>query len=300
MPISVSDSVSNANEQIEHAARAIGRSKLRRRVFEAIYTGKKREKTADEIARRLGLGCNQVLNAGKSLVNKHVVEQAGGYGHTSYRKIDFFHAHKRQILALAGNPKKLAAFPTKRNVSVAGPATITIPSRGAKAKQITVDDIESFREARRIRGDSQLPLTVSEGDFKRGIQRILGEPGTFTDWGGEKNDLLTTRLRLEGKRRCAAFAFKGPGTKGTLTPKKMGKNADQIQRLFQSSADVFIVQYWREIDQSVLDQMRPLAIAKSVITGRPVWYGVIDGNDSHRIHAAYHGKFGNQRVRRRP
>jgi hypothetical protein len=71
----------------------------------------------------------------------------------------------------------------------------------------------------------------------------------------------------------------------------MGKNGDQIQRLFQEDADVFFVQHWREIKPSVIDQMRALAIAKSVTTGRPVWYGIIDGQDSERLRLAYETSF---------
>lgn len=90
-------------------------------------------------------------------------------------------------------------------------------------------------------GNCQLPdLTQVKG--QEGMQQVLGEKGKFQDWGGEGNDLWTTRLRLGGKRRATAFAFKSGGTPGKLTPAKMGRNGDQIQRLFQSPADVFIVQ----------------------------------------------------------
>lgn len=44
--------------------------------------------------------------------------------------------------------------------------------------------------------------------------------------------------------RDSGFACKGPGTKGILTPARMGQNGDQIPRLFTTAADVFLVQYW--------------------------------------------------------
>jgi hypothetical protein len=71
----------------------------------------------------------------------------------------------------------------------------------------------------------------------------------------------------------------------------MGKNGDQAQRLFQEEADVFFVQHWREIDPSVIDLMRSLAVAKAVTTGKRVWYGVIDGKDSQRLCLAYSAHF---------
>ena len=71
----------------------------------------------------------------------------------------------------------------------------------------------------------------------------------------------------------------------------MGKNGDQPQRLFQEEADVFFIQHWREIKSSVVELMRSLAIAKSVTTGRRVWYGIIDGQDSERLRLAYTASF---------
>jgi len=57
----------------------------------------------------------------------------------------------------------------------------------------------------------------------------------------------------------------------------MGHNGDQIQRLFPYPADVFIVQYWNQIDESVVEQMRQFAIAASVKEARRIYFGVIDG-----------------------
>lgn len=67
----------------------------------------------------------------------------------------------------------------------------------------------------------------------------------------------------------------------------MGKNGDQIQRLMKCPADVFIVQYWAEIDDAVLDQLEKLAQLKSYLEGRKIFYGVIDGVDSTRLIQAY-------------
>ena len=291
MPLQVSDFPSNANEQIAYAAEAIGRSAARRTVFDVIHTDKRQIKTVQYIAEKGGLTRKQVLDAAKQLVNKGLVEQVKENGDTAYKKNQSLHSHKKQILALAGDKKRLATFPTKRKVAIGLPATIKLATRGAEIQQITLDDIGSFKKAHLVEPEEYLPSAISEYAFKKGVQRILGEPGKFTDWGGEKNDLLTTRLRIDGRRRTAAFAFKGPGTTGTLTPAKMGKNGDQILRLFQSSADVFIVQYWRDIAESVLDLMKNLATAKSVMHGQKVWYGLIDGVDSNRLYQAYSETF---------
>jgi hypothetical protein len=128
---------------------------------------------------------------------------------------------------------------------------------------------------------------MSESRFKTGIAKILGERGRFKDWGGERNDLYTNRVRISGRRLQAAFAFKGVGTRGILTPRMMGKNGDQIQRLFKTAAYVFLVQYWGQVAESVVEQMAEFAKAKSAVEGSLVYYGVIDGDDSNRLLKAY-------------
>lgn len=292
MALPVSDLASNAAENIHYASTIIGRSKERQRVFDAIYTGKKRVKTVRELAVMTGLSEKRVLTAGKKLAANHIVDQTKRDGRVAYQKIDFFHHHKAKILSLAGSPSKRAAFPTKRNPSGRlTPVKVTISPKRAQLTQVTIDDIGSFKKAWSVDTDAEIPKSISETQFRTGVQRILGELGTFKDWGGERSDLHSTRLLVGGKRRATAFAFKGPGTKGRLTPGKMGKNGDQIQRLFETPAQVFVVQYCGQIDQSVARQMEGLAVAKSTMTGQPIWYGIIDGKDSNRLYLAYKDKF---------
>lgn len=130
------------------------------------------------------------------------------------------------------------------------------------------------------------PTRLPEAVVKRGIIRLLGEQMDPKDWGGEANDIFTTRISLGGQRKRAAFALKGPAKKGALVPGMMGKNGDQIQRLFGSPAQVFFVQYEGEIKESIIQLMGKLAIAKAV-TERRVFYGVIDITDTYRLRIAY-------------
>lgn len=287
MPQSVSDLASNAQENIAHAAGIIGRSGHRRDVFNAIYTGKRRLKRVRELMQSTGLPRIRVLDAGKKLADNKIVEQKRINGETAYEKIDFFHAHKRRILALADSPAKLRVYPTKRNTRTGASIQLAISRQRATVVQITLDDIQSFRRAWNTTSQTFVGDRLSESAFKRGIQKIIGEGGEFKDWGGEISDLFTTRLRLAERRRPAAIALKGRATKGKLTPGKMGKNGDQIQRLFSAPADIYLIQYCRQIDESVLTQMEKLAVAKSVLSSIPVWYGVIDGQDSDRLVKAY-------------
>jgi hypothetical protein len=297
-PLPTSDFASNAPEQIEHVAKLIGRSAHKRAIFDAVYYHKAKARTVNEIATKTGLTRLQVLKVGSTLAGA-AFDQTRVDGKIAYARRREYHKYKRQILALAGSREKRDKWPTKRKVVVRVPRSVAIPSAGAKVRRVCIDDVESFAKVRAIKGGDSLPDSVSEQQFKRGVQRIIGEPGQFKDWGGERSDLYTTRLRLNGRRLHAAFAFKGPGLRTKLVLGKMGKNGDQLPRLLQEDADVFFVQHWREIDPLVMETMRNLTVAKSVTTGRSLCFGVIDGKDSHRLLLAYPKQFAKDAKKRR-
>jgi hypothetical protein len=155
-----------------------------------------------------------------------------------------------------------------------------------------VDDIDSFSAVKSVRllGAALSMSDLREERVKSFLKKVLGEGQEFRDWGGERNDLYTDKLRFRGNRRAAAFALKGRATKGTLTPKKMGKNGDQIGRLFLSEAQVFFVVYHSKIDEAVAQQMYAHAAARA-LTGARVHYCLIDGDDLARLVAAYPAEF---------
>jgi hypothetical protein len=289
--VGVRDFLSNAPEQIEQIAKIVGRG-ARQQVFVAAYRHKSPVKSVGEIQTVTGLSRMRVLQELHRLAQNHILKKTKKGEELAYETYQDIQAHKAQILRLAGNRHEREKLPTKRRVRIAGPIVVRMPATKAKAISITIDDVTSFARVKGVRPAGNLPEEVSEDDFKQGVQTILGESGNFKDWGGENSDLYSTRVIVAGKRRRAAFAFKGPGYKGKLVPGKMGKNGDQLQRMFRQAADVFFVQHWREISDSVPELMQKLAREKSVSTGRPVWYGIIDGQDSQRLRKAYPKKFG--------
>jgi hypothetical protein len=287
MSIDVTDTRSNAQDQIAHAARVIGSSDRCRKVFSAIYQGKKKIKTISEIVKMTSLDRMTVLQKAGKLSNLDIIKKTKVGKELAYEKYPFYTENKNKVLRLAGNKEALEKFPTKTNPNIRG-ATVTVSfsKKMIDAKQITIDDIDSFAKVKDLT-PSQSPGPIDEKKFKEGIQKILGEQGTFQDWGGETDDLFSTRLLINGERKSVAFGFKGKGTTGVLTPKKMGKNADQIQRLFRTPADVFLVQYWDRIDKSIIEQLKNFSAAKSAYEGRRIYYGIIDGQDTARILTAY-------------
>ena len=234
----------------------------------------------------------RVLQEAKKLSSNGVVHQTKSGGETAYGRDDFYAIQKKKILSLVKHPKKLDSFPTKTRPRPLQPNVeiIQVKAQSVKVSQITVDEIDSFSKVSKI-GPVAAPVVMAEKTFKAGVMRILGEKGKFQDWGGERNDLCTTRFRFQGKRRAVAFAFKGKGLKKKLTPALMGKNGDQIQRLFQTPAEIFLLQYWSQIEESVLEQMQMAAKVKSYSDGKRIYYGIIDGQDSARLIQAYPREF---------
>lgn len=289
MLISVTDIRSNAADQIAHAVQVLGHANQRIAVFRAIYFGKKAAKSVNEIALSTGLDRIRVLQEGRRLADNGIVGQIRAAGITSYTKYPFYSANKKKVLQLVQNPVAFAAFPTKTRPRNAIPNDIIIkvPRQQVRVRFISIDDVDSFSRVRRIRTTPGTYVKIPEAKFKAGIAKILLEKGKFQDWGGERCDLFTTKVRISRRRYPAAFAFKGPGTKGILTPAKMGKHGDQVQRLFRIAAVAFFVQYWGQIDDSINEQMEQFAKARSVTIGSQIFYCVIDGDDSCRLLAAY-------------
>jgi hypothetical protein len=289
-PTPVADRAANKNELIAQAAEVIGGGQ-RREVYKAIYHHKSKVKTVAQIASATKLTRQQVLNAGKKLADAEIVHQTKT-SETAYEQIPFYQTNKQKIFSLT-DPKKRAVYPTKRNPGGGAqlPKIIRLPTAGAKIKRVTIDDIDSLAKVKRVKAKSYLADTLSEDDFKQGMKKVLGELGVFKDRPDETSDLYSSHASMKGKRRAVAFAFKGPGLKGKLVPGKMGRNGDQIQRLFREDADIYIAQHCRQIDPSVVQQMQAHAVARSVLTGNLIYYGVIDGTDSERLRLAYPAAF---------
>jgi hypothetical protein len=285
--------VSNLNDKIVIAAQVIGKSAVKRAVFTEIYRGKNNWKTVVEIHQETGLSNIQVLKAGAKLAAHDVVEQIKVNKRTAYRKDKQLAHHRARILKAAGNKAEQDKLPTARNPK-AGAVTVKVlvPRSATVPKEITIDGIASFAKVRGIKKPvpSLRPHEWREEDIKSAFKRILGETHDHKDWGGEKNDLFTNKLRLTSTRQSAAIAFKGRATSGTLTPSKMGTNGDQIERLVGSTASVFLVVYHGKVAESIYGQLHAYALGKS-IGGRRVSYGVIDGDDLNRMMQAYPSAF---------
>jgi len=294
MPLDVSDFRSNPNETILFAAGVVGRSKDRLKVFLEIYRGKARFKTVSEIARATKLSNVRVLQEAGKLAGNHIVAKQKVNGETAYKKDSTLSHHRDRILSIVAKPSTAKKFPTKQRPHTTHSTSVTVKVRAAaaKPKEVTIDDVESFKLVRRVKHPiAGLKLDkMLETDIKAALKRIIGETRDFKDWGGERNDLFTNKFRVGSRRISAAFALKGRATKGNLTPKKMGSNGDQIGRLFLSPAEAFFVVYHSKVDESIHEQVKAFAIGRS-LNGRCVYFGIIDGDDLNRLYQAYRSSF---------
>ncbi len=124
---------------------------------------------------------------------------------------------------------------------------------------------------------------LSEEQTKKGFAEILGEPYVGKDWGGERSDLHTGKLSLDGELKSAAFMFKGPAKFKDLKCSDLGKNGDQIDRLFSEPVEICVLQHCNSISTAVQSQMK--AYASRVHDLRN--FMIIDGSDTFAILKAY-------------
>ncbi len=288
-PAPVADVRANHNENIQFAVNIIGRSAARLKVFEAVYKGQKPGKTVKEISEITGLKKMRVLQEGTKLADNHIVGKEKINGETIYLKDRFYNTNKNKVLAIISNPEKKKNYPTKQEPAGSTKSiTIRIKGKTPSFLQITIDEIDSFSKVKSIaRPDRKIKLDrVPEPKIKKFLQEILGDTHVHTDWGGETNDFYTNKLRFRGIRKVAAFALKGKGTSGPLTPKKMGKNGDQISRLFVAPAQFFFVVYHSKVSESIDTQMEAAALSKAM-SGKKIYFCIIDGDDLNRLYQAY-------------
>lgn len=157
------------------------------------------------------------------------------------------------------------------------------PSTGPR--QLYIDEIDSFSKVADVKSsevDIRLPLEVLEEDVKNYLREIIGEPFVQKDWPGERNDLFTNHVLVNDRRVDAAFMLKGPGVSGNMFMSDAGKRGTQVQRLFESPADLYVVQFNGKIEDRTIQHVKEQAEVTSA-----AMYCIIDGADTARLLTAY-------------
>ena len=93
-----------------------------------------------------------------------------------YKKISGIARDYTRIISLATNKKMLDRLPTKDSPKTSSTQLIKInfPKKALNAKQITIDDIDSFSKIKDISNPPKAKR-ISETKMKFGIGKILGE-----------------------------------------------------------------------------------------------------------------------------
>jgi hypothetical protein len=155
------------------------------------------------------------------------------------------------------------------------------PEQIAQFKGIDSEWTPSKAEFERMR-------QVPERKVKELICRLLGEHDVPKDWGGEECDVLSANLSIEGQRQTGAFLLKGPACFHSMRPTDLGKNGDQLYRLFNIPAQVYVVQHCHFIGAAVRKQAEAYALSRAFVA--PCRFVFIDGFATARLLRA-HGEW---------
>lgn len=156
--------------------------------------------------------------------------------------------------------------------------------------RLTADEIDTFYNMGKVKESDvvgKVPLDLEEKEVKKRLHEIIGDPFVQKDWGGEKCDIFTLHIRFRNKKVPAAFVLKGKSySRGKLALSDLGKNADQLCRLFEVPAEIYFIQSNGAIDSAVESTVQAF-MAKKINDGIKAYYCMIDGVDTARILSAY-------------
>ena len=160
--------------------------------------------------------------------------------------------------------------------------------------RLFLEDIDSFKKAKDVNPAMVKPflrdgyyLDLSEDAIQMGLEQVLAVSFHKKDWGGEENDLYTANLIVQGGRVASAFLLKGNGLKKhTMEIANCGSNGDQLVRLIQSPAQLFIVQFVGEVSENVIKDVEgKVELMRN--KGKDARYCILNGQDTARILYAY-------------
>ncbi len=171
----------------------------------------------------------------------------------------------------------IRAIPYAIGDLVSGQSTMSLPF--ASTLELQPNDIDQFAGIDRTWIPSKTEFArlanIPEHKVKELICHLLDEHDVPKDWGGEESDLFSDRLLVGGERKTGAFLLKGPAKFHPMTPRDLGKNADQVYRLFNIPAQVYIVQHCHNIGAAVRKTVEAYALHRSFTA--PCRYVIMDG-----------------------
>jgi hypothetical protein len=159
--------------------------------------------------------------------------------------------------------------------------------------RLYIQDIDSFHRVRDVNSEMVKHhlkdgyLDMAEDTVQMALEQILNVPFHRKDWGGEINDLYTANVEVFGTKTATAFFLKGNGLKKQeMQISDCGKNGDQLLRLFDSPAQLFIVQFVGNVSDNVIRDVEA-KVEWRRDRGKPTWFCIMNGQDTAMLLHAY-------------
>ncbi len=210
---------------------------------------------------------------------EHIVDSASARGHLSGN------GH----LFLFGYVQEASSTETVLRLALVGRRMHTGTIRAfpfRDALYVNPAEIREFELMGEVSARDWEPTTmrgVPERVIKEAFAELVDEPDVPEDWPGERSDLLTARVHIDGESVRAAFLFKGPAAFHPMRIADLGRNGDQIDRLFRETADLMILQHVHVVRPEVRNMMDKYASDFRQLRR----YSVIDGPTTWQILRAY-------------
>jgi hypothetical protein len=203
-------------------------------------------------------------------------------GHTDRQEFYIFHGRQKSEVACRLDK-------VQQDPGVAFHPDVRLRNRWPRHARVYPSELDCFAACEDVPAPSTKQLEalreLPEATVKAAFGEIIGEPYLPKDWGGEKSDLYSSRLKFDGRPLSAAFLLKGSAVFKPMHPADLGKRGDQLVRLFEEPAELLVLQHCHchKIMPTVIRQMEALAVQPT----RPRLYCVIDGADTYRILKAH-------------
>lgn len=152
----------------------------------------------------------------------------------------------------------------------------------ADSIEISCWDIDEFRPYRDIEARNvTLPLMISEREIKDQLNALLRECESASDWAGEDDDIFAL-CSVNGRELPIAMMLKGRSVPRPMRIKDAGVNSDQVLRVAEAPAAVFVVQHVHKITEPVRRQLR-MNIEALRSRGHEAYCAFIDGVQTYKL-----------------
>ena len=130
-------------------------------------------------------------------------------------------------------------------------------------------------------------LELPEDAIRTALEDILAVPFKSEHSPAELNDLYTANVKICGRHVPTAFMLKGPGVRTPkLEIKHCGKTGNQLVKLFDSPAELFVIQFVGNVSEHVIKDVEQKTEARRA-AGKPASFLVLNGQDTARLLMAY-------------